>query len=326
MSSWIRLDLLGPREQFSDDSRGAERWVFSFIDRTPVTCSTRHRLGEIAVSAAHFLASSSPVLHSVFWNPTVVPLNADGRSCCAAGCIYGLEHVIHYGNSSQTLPTDDDDNDGVCTIRPPPLISSPLIHNSLLILAVLSYGRFPVSFLIEVNMRAFITAIFTVFCVVLSANAHSPGIDESTIPTLAHRTQETCGDNADLYIIGDTASFLGVAALIFPFSEPSTVPLFALRGTGTPSAYFYTTNATERDEVLAQGWQNWTTTGYIYPSQICGSVPLYRLHYIAANTDYIYTTSTTTRDNAILNQGFTYEGIAGYVMQLSSFLIGAVCS
>ncbi|KAF7351631.1 hypothetical protein MSAN_01595700 [Mycena sanguinolenta] len=200
-------------------------------------------------------------------------------------------------------------------------------------------------------MRAFITAIFTVFCVVLSANAHSPGVDESTIPTLAHRTQETCGDNADLvplfeidspsltshiyttsnvnvskYIIGDTASFLGVAALIFPFSEPSTVPLFALRGTGTPSAYFYTTNATERDEVLAQGWQNWTTAGYIYPSQICGSVPLYRLHYIAANTNYIYTTSTTTRDDAILNQGFTYEGIAGYVMQLSSFLTGAVCS
>ncbi|KAF7358673.1 hypothetical protein MSAN_01206300 [Mycena sanguinolenta] len=202
-------------------------------------------------------------------------------------------------------------------------------------------------------MRAFITAIFTVFCVILPGSAHPPGIDESTTPTLAHRTQsktlwETCGDNADLvplfevsspsltlhyytisdvnvttYIPGDTASFLGVAALIFPFPEPSTVPLFSLRNPGTASTYFYTTNATERDQALASGWQNWTTTGYIYPSQICGSVPLYRLHFVAANTDYMYTTSTTVRDNAVVNLGFTYEGITGYVMQL---LTGVGCS
>ncbi|KAJ7737052.1 hypothetical protein B0H16DRAFT_1326119, partial [Mycena metata] len=135
-------------------------------------------------------------------------------------------------------------------------------------------------------------------------------------PSLTLHYYTISESNVTTYIPGDTASFLGVAALIFPYSETSTVPLFSLRNPGTASAYFYTTNATERDQALASGWESGTTTGYIYPSQICGSVPLYRLHLVAANTDYMYTTSTTARDNAIVNQGFTYEGIAGYVMQL----------
>ncbi|KAF7337161.1 hypothetical protein MVEN_02154100 [Mycena venus] len=169
--------------------------------------------------------------------------------------------------------------------------------------------------------EAFIFAIFAVFCVVVHGNAHLP--DESATPTLTHRSQETCGNNADLvslfevhspsitlhyYTISeanvtfyispdvDSASFQGAAVLIFPFSETSTA--------------------------LASGWESWTTTGYNYPSQICGSVPLYRLHFVAANTDYMYTTSTTVRDNAVTNQGFTYEGITGYVMQL---LTGVGC-
>ncbi|KAJ7269559.1 hypothetical protein C8J57DRAFT_1606947 [Mycena rebaudengoi] len=112
--------------------------------------------------------------------------------------------------------------------------------------------------------------------------------------------------------------FLGVAALLFPTPEPSTVPLFCLLNT-VSTAFFYTTSETERDAArTTRGFSDFDTAGYIYPSQVCGSVPLYRLHFVAANSDYIYTTSTAERDDAVNNKGFTYEGIAGYVLTLES--------
>ncbi|KAJ7831189.1 hypothetical protein B0H14DRAFT_1184804 [Mycena olivaceomarginata] len=188
-------------------------------------------------------------------------------------------------------------------------------------------------------MKSFILTILTAFAVVAHGSVHLPRLEES--PTLDHRAQsstQTCGEVSELvpffevyspsltlhyyttfdfnvtaYITGDTAMFLGVAALIFPFPDTSTVPFYTLRST-THSAYFFTANETERTQALANGYTNWNTAGYIYPEQICGSVPLYRLHLVATNSDYMYTTSTAERDDAIFNKGFTYEGIAGYVL------------
>ncbi|KAJ7708416.1 hypothetical protein B0H16DRAFT_1632745, partial [Mycena metata] len=148
----------------------------------------------------------------------------------------------------------------------------------------------------------------------------------------AQGSPETCGNNGDLvplfqlydaaktvhYYTADDSQvtadikkgvyvFNGVAALVFPTAEVSTVP------------YFFTTAQTERSDALtAGGYSDCGITGYIYPTQICGSVPLYRAHFIAANTDYLYTTSAADRDNAVENQGFTDEGVAGYVLELAS--------
>ncbi|KAJ7269558.1 hypothetical protein C8J57DRAFT_1066577, partial [Mycena rebaudengoi] len=112
--------------------------------------------------------------------------------------------------------------------------------------------------------------------------------------------------------------FTGVAALIFPTAEPSTVPFFCLINRVNTS-FFYTTSQTERDAArTTRGFSDFDTAGYIYPSQVCGSVLLYPLHFVAANSDYIYTTSTVERDDAVNNKGVTYEGITGYILTLES--------
>ncbi|KAJ7738971.1 hypothetical protein B0H16DRAFT_1569362 [Mycena metata] len=159
----------------------------------------------------------------------------------------------------------------------------------------------------------------------------------------APASSETCGNNADLiplfqmYDAGKTVhyytaddsqvtatlkegvyAFNGVAALVFPTAEVSTVPFYCLINGGAPTSYFFTTSTTERSNALAGGYSDCGITGYIYPTQVCGSVPLYRAHFVAANTDFLYTISAADRDNAVENQGFTDEGVAGYVLELAS--------
>ncbi|KAJ6534373.1 hypothetical protein B0H19DRAFT_1324058 [Mycena capillaripes] len=164
---------------------------------------------------------------------------------------------------------------------------------------------------------------------------------------ISQPSPETCGNNADLvplFQLYDTAStthfyttddsrvtaaihqaavcpFNGVAALIFSTLETSMVPFLALINE-LATAFFLTTSATERSNALASGYSesDFPSPGYIYPTQVCGSVPLYRTHFVGAHgdADYLYTVSAADRDNAIVNQGFINEGIAGYVMELAS--------
>ncbi|KAF7354546.1 hypothetical protein MSAN_01367400 [Mycena sanguinolenta] len=184
-----------------------------------------------------------------------------------------------------------------------------------------------------------ISMLFTSFAAV--ARGLAVFQESTTLNSRTEATPQTCGDVSDLtpfaelyipsitahvyttnndvvtdFIVGNPGTtYLGVTALIFSIADTSTVPFYCLRSS---SAYFYTTNQTERAAALASGFVEYLSpVGYIYPSQICGSVPLYRLHFIAANPDYIYTTSTTERDNAAA-MGFTYEGVAGYVYDLLS--------
>ncbi|KAJ6541890.1 hypothetical protein B0H19DRAFT_328289 [Mycena capillaripes] len=188
-----------------------------------------------------------------------------------------------------------------------------------------------------------LTVLFAIVYLV-SGTALSERREESMAMNLrAQASPETCGNIADLiplfqmydaaktvhyYTAQDSQvtatiregvyAFNGVAALVFPTAEDSTVPFFCLINGGAPTSYFFTTSSTERSTALAGGYSDCGSTGYIYPTQVCGSVPLYRAHFVAANTDFIYTTSVADRDNAVASQGFTDEGIAGYVFELAS--------
>ncbi|KAJ7037215.1 hypothetical protein C8F04DRAFT_1393752 [Mycena alexandri] len=190
-------------------------------------------------------------------------------------------------------------------------------------------------------------AVFSLLLAVVSLAEASPfSVLSKAMSLRAPASSETCGNTADLvplFQMYDTAktvhyytaddsqvtatlqegvyAFTGVAALVFPTAELSTVPFFCLINAKATS-YFFTTSETERSNALtAAGYSDCGITGYIYPTQVCGSVPLYRAHFIAANTDYLYTISAADRDNAIENQGFTDEGIAGYVIELASGII-----
>ncbi|KAF7342648.1 hypothetical protein MSAN_02021800 [Mycena sanguinolenta] len=187
--------------------------------------------------------------------------------------------------------------------------------------------------------------LLTALAVIIQGSPLFVRREESTAIDARTEAPQTCGDVSDLtplysvYIAETTAhiytiydqnisaiiedddvpstQFLGVTALVFSISQPSTLPFVCLRNSAS-SAHFCSTNQTALDAALATGSTSYMTAGYVYPEQICGSVPLYQLQFIATNSDYIYTTSATERDDAITTKGFTYEGIAGYVYDLLS--------
>ncbi|NUP11835.1 MAG: hypothetical protein HOW73_37785 [Polyangiaceae bacterium] len=85
-------------------------------------------------------------------------------------------------------------------------------------------------------------------------------------------------------------------------------PFFRCPKAGTGN--FFLTDSTDFPSV--------GTVGFIAPqpanggAPTCGAVPLYRL-YLAPNNWHFYTISAAERDNAVVNLGWTDEGIAGYV-------------
>ena len=88
-----------------------------------------------------------------------------------------------------------------------------------------------------------------------------------------------------------------------------TVPL--LRAwSQAQSDHIYTTNVTEMDAFLANGY----TAAYILPSdtQAPTAVPLFRL-YNSHSTDHYYTANATDRDRVVSRNGYVSEGVAGYV-------------
>lgn len=54
------------------------------------------------------------------------------------------------------------------------------------------------------------------------------------------------------------------------------------------------------------------TLGHLAPAPVCGAVPLYRLSN-GVHLNYLYTHDPAERDDAIQNQGYLYETVAGHV-------------
>ncbi|KAF9552708.1 hypothetical protein CPC08DRAFT_646552, partial [Agrocybe pediades] len=80
---------------------------------------------------------------------------------------------------------------------------------------------------------------------------------------------------------------------------------------------FYTTGVDEKNQAIAfLGYQDEGIAGYLWPNTTAPipnqAIPLYRLLNSQIG-DHFYTTSAPERDNAVLNGGYTNQGIAGYV-------------
>lgn len=71
--------------------------------------------------------------------------------------------------------------------------------------------------------------------------------------------------------------------------------------------HYYTTSPTCEEIATPEG-----QLGHLAPTPLCGATPLYRLSN-GTLTNYLYTTDIAERDDAITNQGYAYEAIAGYV-------------
>jgi hypothetical protein len=98
---------------------------------------------------------------------------------------------------------------------------------------------------------------------------------------------------------------------IYLATQPTRVsgaPLVPLYECWSPSAHFLTRRA---DCDLNPNAINDRTLGYVDATQAAGTVPLYQL-YRAADTDYVATTCTLER-SLLLNAGYTYLGVLGYV-------------
>ncbi|KAJ3512813.1 hypothetical protein NLJ89_g3304 [Agrocybe chaxingu] len=100
-------------------------------------------------------------------------------------------------------------------------------------------------------------------------------------------------------------------------ASPSTAaPL--LRGyNGNWRDHFYTADRNEMNNAVSNiGYTAEGTAAYVFPgtSGSDGTVPFYRL-WNPTHTDHFYTTTATEVSSAVLQNGYEYEGIAGYIYQ-----------
>ena len=92
------------------------------------------------------------------------------------------------------------------------------------------------------------------------------------------------------------------------------IPVYKLYSS-TATDYLYTTDQTEKTNMLSKGYTDQGIFGYVFTTQVSGTVPLYRL-YNSQITDHFYATSSTEKTKAI-NLGFVDQGILGYVYSAS---------
>ena len=87
--------------------------------------------------------------------------------------------------------------------------------------------------------------------------------------------------------------------------QPGLVPFYRCRL--PDDQHYYTTSATCDDIATPE-----SSLGHLAPTPLCGAVPLYRLSN-GVHTNYFYTHDPAERDDALANQGYLYEAIAGHV-------------
>lgn len=105
----------------------------------------------------------------------------------------------------------------------------------------------------------------------------------------------------------------------FTCGQPANAaPFYRFHGAAPFTDHFYTASVSEANTVLGNGYAFERVEGYIFTTQVSGSVPLYRLNkcfvIISGKCDleHRYTISTDSK-NIMVNSGWGYDGIAGYV-------------
>lgn len=114
----------------------------------------------------------------------------------------------------------------------------------------------------------------------------------------------------------------GVVFYLEKKPQVTTAPLYRLYKGAPQREHFYTTDKSEGDAAVAQGWQyegpaglENKIVGHIYKTQLPGTVPLYRLvrwNNDTADLVHRYTTSNAVK-SSLVAQGYTYEKITGYL-------------
>ena len=96
----------------------------------------------------------------------------------------------------------------------------------------------------------------------------------------------------------------GITGYIYTYQESTTIPLYKFT---VPTDNFYTTSSAAINGYTAGG-----VVGYIYPTQVTNSIPIYR--YFNTTVGHFYTWNYSELGAG--GNGWTYEGILGYVMAI----------
>jgi hypothetical protein len=124
-------------------------------------------------------------------------------------------------------------------------------------------------------------------------------------------------------------TFEGITGYLYPGQVPGTLPLFRLSFEGI---HLYVTDKAQRDNAIAYGWTDEGITGYVFSAAAPGTaplqgvnrfwnIPLFRLSH---NGHHLYTASAIERDLAVQKYGYTFEGIACYLLSILLQNLGAV--
>lgn len=107
----------------------------------------------------------------------------------------------------------------------------------------------------------------------------------------------------------------GVIGYLEARQQPNTRPFMRLYKGPPQTDHFYTTSDSEAVNAVAQGWVHEGVEGYIYTMQVPGTVPLYRVNrWFNQTSDLMHRYTRSWSEVTTLNtQGWTYDGVAGYV-------------
>jgi len=108
----------------------------------------------------------------------------------------------------------------------------------------------------------------------------------------------------------------GSVGLIFPSQVPGTVPLHRLYLVNGAD-HLYTTREADRVRAVNEGYKYEAIEGYVYSNPLpggCWTTPFYRLYNGGAITNHFYTTDSVERYRAVTRDGYSNEGIEGFLI------------
>jgi pimeloyl-ACP methyl ester carboxylesterase len=108
----------------------------------------------------------------------------------------------------------------------------------------------------------------------------------------------------------------GIVGSIFSAKAPGTSPLYKLYLVNGAD-HFYTTREADRLKAISQGYADEGIEGYVYTEGApggCWTTPFYRLYNGGLITNHFYTTDPVERFRTAARDGYSYEGIDGFLI------------